>query len=516
MQLMPLRSSEQVSHMDAVEAELCKDIWDCWALPGVRYAAHKTQRYLNFTRIPALFRPVLKRYFKMLIVQFSLSECMRKLWVLGIFIAFFTERHPAARDFEHLSRADIEAYLLYLKTRPNRYGRTTSQEHMWVALHGLKQFLEYLERTSSPEAPLTPVWKLIWPNDVSKKIGYDSREVKYIPDLVLRQLEQHMHHLPAKYLPVVILLRASGWRISDILNLRYESCLQRTASGWWLCGDIAKTNILNHKIPISDEIAALVTAQCRLVKNTYDLEANPKGYLFPASTHQRRGRPLFANSVQNALNRLAITHDIRDETGTIFHFKTHAFRHTKGVELINNGMSLTHVQKWLAHLSPEMTLVYAKLLDTTMRQEWEQAFAKGAVRIDGAGEPKVVSTGQLSTEQEIEWEHIRHNLDAVRLPNGYCFKPKKAHCPTQETPCYTCHHFCTTADFLPQFEREEREMRELIELGQRAGSPIWVERNTQKLNRLLPVIEVLKSDNLHHPAGKTMREYTPEERAKGG
>ena len=57
-------------------------------------------------------------------------------------------------------------------------------------------------------------------------------------------------------------------------------------------------------------------------------------------------------------------------------------------------------------------------------------------------------------------------------------------------------------------------MRELIELGEKAGSEIWVERNTQKLGRLLPVIQILRKGDLHHPAGKVLREYTPEERAK--
>jgi hypothetical protein len=106
------------------------------------------------------------------------------------------------------------------------------------------------------------------------------------------------------------------------------------------------------------------------------------------------------------------------------------------------------------------------------------------------------------------------HLDTVCLADGYCFKPKKANCPTQDSPCYTCRHFCTTPDFLLQFEKQEQELRELIELGEKAGSEIWVKRNTQKLNRVLPVIQALKSGNLHDPAGKTMREYTPEERAK--
>jgi hypothetical protein len=136
------------------------------------------------------------------------------------------------------------------------------------------------------------------------------------------------------------------------------------------------------------------------------------------------------------------------------------------------------------------------------------------VRIDVQGRPQVVTAEQLGNEQEIEWEHIRHNLDAVRLADGYCFKPKKANCPTQDSPCYTCRHFCTTPDFLPQFEKQERELHELIELGERAGSEIWVERNTQKLNRILPVIQVLRKGDLHHPAGKAMREYTPAERVK--
>jgi uncharacterized protein YheU (UPF0270 family) len=272
--------------------------------------------------------------------------------------------------------------------------------------------------------------------------------------------------------------------------------------------------VLNHKVPISNEIASIVAAQRELVKKRFSGEDNPERYLFLAPNRQRKGRPPFFGNIQAALNRLAVACEIKDEDETIFHFKNHAFRHAKAVELINAGMSLVHVQKWLAHLTPEMTLAYARLLDSTIRKEWEQAFAKGAVRIDAEGSPKVVNAEQLGNGQEIEWEHIRHNLDAVRLPNGYCFKPKKAHCPTQDTPCYTCRHFCTTPDFLPQFEHEEREMRELIELGEKAGSEIWVERNTQKLNRLLPVIQVLRKGDLHHPAGKAMREYTLEEKTK--
>ncbi|EGD51935.1 integrase family protein [Thermoanaerobacter ethanolicus JW 200] len=123
------------------------------------------------------------------------------------------------------------------------------------------------------------------------------------------------------------------------------------------------------------------------------------------------------------------------------------FRHTKGVELINNGMNILHVQKWMAHASPEMTLCYAKILDTTMRKSWEEATKQGLFKIDESGKIKKINISDIQNEDVIEWEYIRHNLDAVRMPLGYCMKPKKQECHTQLNPCLTCRNLCTTPDF---------------------------------------------------------------------
>lgn len=199
----------------------------------------------------------------------------------------------------------------------------------------------------------------------------------------------------------------------------------------------------------------------------------------------------------------------------MYHFKLHAFRHTKGVELVNNGMSLIYVQKWMAHASPEMTTLYARILDPTLREAWEKAFAQGAVRIDAAGKAAAVPP-QAFDEAQIEWEHIRHNLDAARLPNGYCFKPKKADCPTQAIPCHSCHSFCTTPEFLPQFYKMRDEALELIQIGEEAGRAQWVGRNRQNLAPVEQIITLLEDGKLHHPAGKARREYAPSPEAADG
>ena len=221
------------------------------------------------------------------------------------------------------------------------------------------------------------------------------------------------------------------------------------------------------------------------------------------------------SSVSKSLNRYAKKYNITDDNGNIFHIRNHAFRHTKGIELINNGMNLLHVQKWMAHASPEMTLTYAKILDTTMRKSWEEATKQGLFRIDDAGKLKKIDISDIDNEDIIEWEYIRHNLDAVSMPLGYCMKPKKQECHTQLNPCLTCRNLCTTPEFIPQYELEIQETKAVIEKGRTQNRSVWVEKNQALLERYESVLEVLKTGKIHHKAGKKGREYTKEELANG-
>src|SRR5216683_3117398 len=105
---------------------------------------------------------------------------------------------------------------------------------------------------------------------------------------------------------------------------------------------IQKTQVLDHKIPITTEVAAVVLAQIEWVKQHYTPEENPKGWLFPASKKNRhrtsprflKGETLAVTGISETLNRFATTYQIQDEQGNTFQFKSHAFRHTKAVELI--------------------------------------------------------------------------------------------------------------------------------------------------------------------------------------
>jgi integrase len=399
-----------------------------------------------------------------------------------------------------LSREDMEKYLIWYRG----HGKDWKNQ---AYLYALRSFLCSIQRAGYPEAPEKPAILLLMKEDIPREAKPEEERIKYIPEDVLQQLETHLEHLsPPEYIPMIVLLRASGWRISDILNLRYNTCLIRTDLGWYLCGDINKTRVLNHRIPITNEVAAVVQAVVEETKGKSTSDNNPDRLLFVRFEGRRRGRPPQGVVIANALNRLSKRHQIVDQQGQVFHFGNHAFRHTKAVELINNGMSLIHVQKWLAHYSPEMTLRYARLLDATMREEWERVAKQGLFRFDRSGKPTKVQLADLANEDMIEWEYIRTHLDAVRVPLGYCMKPLKLPCGSQLNPCLTCPYLCTTSAFLPEFERHMADTQAMIDRGQALGRTVWVEKNQSTFIRLESITCVLRDGKTHHKLGKQWRE----------
>lgn len=488
--------------------EFEKDTWDFRKIQGARFTENKSSYLLHFNNIPTHFKNIVKRYLKTRVITVGRRCCSVDVNITGLFFRFIHKKYPEWTNIEMLSRKDIEEYLLYYHEMRKISAKTKRNE-----LNYLFRFLDYIQRFNFEEAPIKPISTLIFKEDLPRVPMKSEFSIKYIPDTVIQQLDDNLEHLtPSEYIPIVILLRNTGWRISDILNLKFDSCLDQTAQGWYLCGDIQKTQVMNHRVPITDEVAAMVKVVAKDTEYKSTEINNSQKLLFVRYQGKRMGRPPEAGQVNANLNKLARQRKIVDDQGNIFKFKSHAFRHTKAIELINNGMSLLHVQKWMAHASPEMTLQYAKILDETMRKSWEEVVEKGLFRIDEEGQVKSIDMSKLDDENVIEWEYIRYNLDAVRMPLGYCMKPKKQECHTQLNPCLTCRNLCTSPDFIPQFEMEIQETKAIVERGISQGRTVWAEKNQALLEKYINIIKVLKEGKIHHLAGKKGREYIGEEK----
>ncbi|MFA9377024.1 MAG: tyrosine-type recombinase/integrase [Lachnotalea sp.] len=482
--------------------EIEKDIWDFRRIPGAKRTETSSTYKLNFTEIPAVFREMVKRYEKKQIVRFGLAHCGHEVRAFKYFFRYINRVEPKWQEINNLKRRHMEGFIHDLLTQnPGPSGRL---KYLII----IRQFLAYSQVAEYPEAPTMFYEKLIFPEDMPKIPQHWDGTIKYIPAGVLQQLEDHLDEIsPRKYIPVIILLRASGWRISDVMSLKYDTCLEKSESGWYLCGDISKTYILGHRVPIDDTVANVVKQIIEETRKKSNEENNPNKLLFPILTGKRKGLCYTSGSVRDVLNSNAPKFNITDDSGEIFHFKNHAFRHTKGVELINGGMNILHVPKWLAHVSPEMTMRYAKILDETMRKSWEKVMQEGVFKLQPEGTLKKLDFDNELDEDLIEWEYIRQNLDAVRMPLGYCMKPHKVACTMQLNPCLDCTNLCTSVDFIPQYEQEICELKEMIKRGKELGRSIWVEKNEALLHRYEKILGELKTGKTHHPAGKERREY---------
>jgi hypothetical protein len=151
--------------------------------------------------------------------------------------------------------------------------------------------------------------------------------------------------------------------------------------------------------------------------------------------------------------------------------------------LINNEVPQEVVRRLLDHTSHTMTSRYARLADTTIRQQWERA-----QKINIRGEPvQIPVDGPLA---EGAW--MKENLARAKmaLPNGYCGLPLQKSCP-HANACLTCPLFVTTAEFLPQHHQQLDATRALIAQAQAAGQTRMVEMNHTVETNLLAVITTL-------------------------
>lgn len=477
-------------------SETEKDIWNVRKL-GIDYnKSSATDCTLNFNTVPSPFRALIKRYIKnRVLLQESLSwgSAIQNIAKLPVFFNFIHNKYPKWDGLKELNRNDIEEFIQHLKATPMggnsvHKGQAPTGNYINRSLSFLETFIEYLQRFEWNEAPIKPVRLLIFPEDKPKLPPKSVDNVKYISDFVWEQIMNHMGKLPEDIRQIVLLLEATGFRISDTCALKLD-CLIHREDGWWIVGEQRKVKDKTHRVPISEDLAKVVLTQQELTRRKSSLETNPFNYLFPTYGGTRKGQPISRENVVNNLNKLAVENNIVSENGDIYRCKPHAFRHRFGVNLINNGMNILHVQKLMAHASPEMTLVYAQIHDTTLRNEWEKASNNGAVRLQHGGKIIATSIEQQAVENGLELDWIRHNLDSVRLDHGFCIKSPKNNCDyleqTLEPPCIknSCRSFHVDQTFLDFYNDQIIKMESDIEVYQSSGRNRSIEIIKPKLKR---------------------------------
>ncbi len=468
------------------------DVWDLTVLGCQRNFAHNDSTTANFAPIQQdWLKEACQRLIKLRSATLGLGTLGSKLKSIRDFSRFLTQHYPNLIPNE-LNRQVIEDYLVYLKEKnllpPTRISKISA----------LRELLEYSAAMNWIDVPKNP---LIFNQDYPT---IDRPLPRYIPDDVLKQLDENLHYLPEPIARMVIVVREVGMRISELCTLKFD-CLRQDAQGeWWITYKRFKSKD-EHTVPIRSEVAQVIQTQQAYIREHLgkDFEIlfcstkNPSFFAsfgktatqFPLDYFEPVPKIIQPRIFRGYLYLLANTKQIKGEDGQIFPLNhIHQFRHTKGTELINNGVGIEYVKRYLGHNSFAMTLHYAHIHDKTLKEQVQQSWSEGKI-VNISGE-------LIDTNPEIDNADnytFKKGILGEVLPNGYCALPARLTC-SKGNACLQCGDFRTTLEFLDRHKEHRERTEKAKDVAKAKNWKRQIQVNEEVLNNLNNIINSLEQD----------------------
>jgi len=377
-----------------------------WAAAPFRFAA-TAHRYLD--QVTVSLRPS------------TVKHIEHDLRVFGLWLA---TAYPEVAGCADLDRAHIEAFKQHLLTQPTRRtGKPLNRVSIKNALINLHCFFDRISNWGYDDAPARP---LIFIGDLPI---IDKPLPRFLDDAAAAKLQRTARDDsdPLSRL-IVELLARTGIRRGELLTLTVDAVVQ-IGSAYWLRIPVGKLHN-DRYIPLHPQL---------------------KEFLDDWITHHRpktsrsklllleHNRPITSHRVANTLNRLS------SQAG-IGHVTAHQLRHTLATQAINRGMSLDAIAALLGHKTLAMTMVYARIADKTVAEEYFAVTEKVEALYD---QPCHLP----SDDEGSEMRRLRVEMHRRMLGNGYCARPVDLDCHF-ESICESCSFFVTTIEFRPTLQAQ--------------------------------------------------------------
>jgi site-specific recombinase XerD len=380
-------------------------------------------------------RPVLTDTIERYLAQIAVS--MRPQTVtslasgLGLFAAFVSEHHPEVMGAVDIRRPHIESYKTWMAAGRVGASKPLAPNTIRQRLSILRMFFERIIEWDWEDAPpRCPIFS----GDSPKK---DEPLPKFLDDPTFARFMRVAVELPLhRRLPVELLAR-TGMRVGELCALRDDAVFM-TGEHHWLRVPVGKLHN-DRCLPLHGELIELLAQwdQVRPDNGSRLLLANDWGW------------PLNRHAVARILNTIT-------RQAGIGHVHPHQLRHTLATQCINNGMSLEAIAALLGHRRLDMTMVYARIGDRVVADEYFAVTKKVEALYN---QPR-----RLAAEDEgpnmarLRKEH--HRL----LGNGWCTRPVELDCAF-ETICEGCGYFATTVQFRPTLRRQRDDARRKHQTG---------------------------------------------------
>jgi len=390
--------------------------------PRKRHWDKSAARAKEWAAVPPRLRATLQGYIEQMRVSLRPATMVRVEAVLREFAGWLTAEAPEVSAVADLRRAHIERYKRHLADRPAARGGRLSKTALAEHLGALRACLERLSEWDADDAP-TRV--LMFAGDIPRR---DEPLPRFIDDAAAAKLLRAAREDPDPFTRLTVeFLARTGLRKGEFLDLTVDSVVQ-IGSAYWLHVPLGKLRT-DRYIPLHPQLKELLD----------DWVAQRPAGLREPWLFMERGRRIGKQRVQDAVAKVA-----RD--AGIGHVTPHQLRHTLATQAINRGMSLEAIAALLGHRSMRMTMVYAKIANRTVADEYFKVSEKVDALYDA---PKELP----ATAEGAEMRKLRSEMHRRMLGNGYCARPVGLDCHF-ESICESCTFFQTTLEFRPTLERQ--------------------------------------------------------------
>jgi integrase len=382
---------------------------------------------------------------------------------------FLTQADPGLDTLAGLGRQrHIEPYLTSVADATNSKKDAVitpgEQQRRILAVAGL---LTDITAWGWDEAPAR---RLIFPGDIPR---LPKALPRYLPVDADRRLGEALRGSPNQLPACALLLqRACGLRIGELLDLEMDCVHEAPAQGAWLKVPLGKLDT-ERMVPLDEETLALIDTITEIRSPGQPLPhpryRRPAQFLFT-----RHGRRLSQNAVRDELIRAA------DDAG-LGRVTPHQLRHTYATAMVNAGVSLQALMALLGHVSAEMSLRYGKLFDSTVRAEYERALTLAKQRLGAlpAGRTSLPLAGITGGGQWQDAAAIKS-----RLAGGFCLRaPAQGSCAYANI-CEHCPNFRTDTGYLPVLAAQKADTEQLARDAEARGWISEADRHRKLIARL--------------------------------
>jgi integrase/recombinase XerD len=354
---------------------------------------------------------------------------------LRVFGVWLAEHHHDVISCADLERHHIEAFKTWLATKPSeRTGKPLARTSIKEQLINLGCFFDRTTNWGYPKAPTRP---LLFVGDLPR---IDRPLPRFLDDPAAAKLARATRSEPDPIARLCVeILARTGVRLSELLGLTVDAVVQ-IGSAFWMRIPVGKLHN-DRYIPLHPDLKDLL--------DDWITNHRPVG-LRSDRLLLEHGRPITKLRVANALSRIAA------DAG-IGHVTPHQLRHTLATQAINRGMSLEAIAALLGHKTLAMTMVYARIADKTVADEYFSVTEKVEALY---GQPQ-----QLDAKDEgSEMRRLRAEMHRRMLGNGYCARPVEMDCHF-ESICESCTFFVTTIEFKPTLRRQRDDAADKGQVG---------------------------------------------------